>query len=557
VTTGMARRATIAATVVACAMLGGSGAGARDAASLTKRGADAVALRELRPQSVKGDVILFGLSRPLPAGSIVSPADPPPGAPGRVRTTRVAPLRAPAWLYWLDLDPYARFSHPSRFLLVDDATGKVVRRGSTEWYPAVDGRRPAFLATPAAYEAKAYRVFSRVQALPRAPSARDGSERSTAVPPGSFSNDCVLMVSDFGDPLFERDWEALGGWARSVGIATYFASKAGPKPSVPTDTSPTGADVNRNVDALVASGKCKDILLYLNGHGVRAERGPPMVVTGIQLETTKAGDIREYGIGVTANDLEAIFEEHPETTFKLKVDSCFSGRFLDQLLPGGAPSPANGNLLIVEVSSQATKVSYSVPAFLKGKENRDLNWKMGELTRQNVYGLRQWSASANEVAGATAVGGSLLARALHRGFQLGLPATTWSLKKGITPLVRTNYPPPAEPTSARVALTGSGTSYTATLTNTGTKPILCWQLTLPAGVQATGLQAPPAGWTVGGATPPPAQTIGGQNRTAGIPPGGSASFTFTTNGAVPKGSVARVTSTCTAASDVTVAVTGP
>ncbi len=111
--------------------------------------------------------------------------------------------------------------------------------------------------------------------------------------------------------------------------------------------------------------------------------------------------------------------------------------------------------------------------------------------------------------------------------------------------------------NASVQLTGSGTTYTVTLTNTGSDPIVCWQLTLAAGTQATGFQTPPAGWQVGGATAPPAQVIGGQNRTSGIPPGGSAGFTFTTNGPLGNGSQARISSTCTSGSDVTVPASGP
>jgi hypothetical protein len=468
-------------------------AGAQRAQSLTRAQADAIALRELRPSSVKGDVILFGLPKPLPAGTVVAPADPPKGAPGTTKTMRVPLLKSPAWLYWLDLVPYARFSHPSRFLLVDDATGRVVRRGSTQWYPAVNGRKPEFLRA-AEYESRSSRVFARVPGLPRTTS---GVERVTAprsVPPGTFANDCLLMVGDFGDDLSANDWPALGGWASSVGIPTYFASSGGPTSELPKGETPTAADVNSNVDALVASGRCKDILIFLSGHGVKAASGPPTVVTGLDITSrtnlsTGQVEITERATGVTSADIEAILEEHPETTFKLKVDSCFSGRFLEALLPNDGPNPANGNLLVVETSSQASKPSYSVPEFFKGA-SRDLNRTMGGLTRQNVIGLRTWAGSADEVAKTTALGGSLLAHALERAFTLGLPANKYNTGKGVTPRVRTNFPVAPPPvTSATAVFQGSGTSYSLTVRNTGSEPIKCFGLLL-AGVQPTAATGP-------------------------------------------------------------------
>ena len=42
-------------------------------------------------------------------------------------------------------------------------------------------------------------------------------------------------------------------------------------------------------------------------------------------------------------------------------------------------------------------------------------------------------------------------------------------------------------------ITGSGTSYTLRITNTGTEAIKCWRLTLPAGVMAAAIGQPPAG----------------------------------------------------------------
>jgi hypothetical protein len=110
--------------------------------------------------------------------------------------------------------------------------------------------------------------------------------------------------------------------------------------------------------------------------------------------------------------------------------------------------------------------------------------------------------------------------------------------------------------SATGTLTGSGTSYTLKISNTGSEPIRCWRLTLPAGVMATAIGTPPAGWQVGAPGPPPQPALFGQAGT-GIPPGGSADFPFTTDTGFPAGlsSTLRISGDCKTDGDAP--VTGP
>jgi len=117
--------------------------------ALTRKQANAIALRTLRPQAGKQNVVVFGLPRALKKGTTVAPADPPKGKPGKT-------------------------AHRSQYLLVDDSRGKLVKRTSIRWYPTVNGRRPAFPATPKAYRAKTFRVFSRV-GYAKAAAARTGA----------------------------------------------------------------------------------------------------------------------------------------------------------------------------------------------------------------------------------------------------------------------------------------------------------------------------------------------------------------------------------------------
>ena len=151
------------------------------------------------------------------------------------------------------------------------------------------------------------------------------------------------------------------------------------------------------------------------------------------------------------------------------------------------------------------------------------------------------------------------------------------LASRLLPLLALVVVPLAAGSSATVAATGvidgTGTSYRLTIANTGTEPIKCWRLTVPAGVTITAFGAPPAGWQLGSPGPLPQPVIGGRND-AGIAPGQSASFPFTTNVAIPPNpgalsnrtsganaaaitSTLLVSATCLAGSDVLAVLQGP
>ena len=110
--------------------------------------------------------------------------------------------------------------------------------------------------------------------------------------------------------------------------------------------------------------------------------------------------------------------------------------------------------------------------------------------------------------------------------------------------------------NATGVIAGANGSYQLTITNTGDEPIRCFRVNVPPGTVVGGAQGP-AGWVVGvgaGGT-----AFGGQSA-AGIPPGQSATFTFTTTPAYPvePGNDALfVSATCLAGSDRAGTLTGP
>ena len=84
--------------------------------------------------------------------------------------------------------------------------------------------------------------------------------------------------------------------------------------------------------------------------------------------------------------------------------------------------------------------------------------------------------------------------------------------------------------SAKGEITGSGTSYTLGLENTGDEAIKCMRYTAPAGVKITAMTAP-SGW-IGGIAPD-GSAFGAQNG-AGLQPKEKAAFAFTTSGPIPE-----------------------
>lgn len=400
--------------------------GERARQALTRAQANAIAIRVLHPQADKGDVVLFGLPKPLATGSFVVPADPPRGGPGRHARVRLRRLSGPAWLFWLDREPEAFFSHPSEYLLVDGSTGRVLQRAKLGWYPAVNGKPPAFVATRAGYASARYRVFTRQRRTTSSVSGPPPESRRSVVPAAAFKDDCVLMVGDYTEWHFSNDYPGLEKWATSVGLRTFFATPNGPTTKNPGNAPTDDEDLPANVKPLVEKQGCKDVLVFLAGHG--SKDGVPFVATGDTVISGSTDSADTLAHGITPAAIEKTLRQFPTTTFKLKITSCYSGRFLDALTTKG--KVRDGNLLVVEVSAPADSTSRT-PAE-KHRNNPDqVSWFMN----QNLTGLRAWTSSESEVASSVALGGSLLAHALERAFVLGRDANADIRERNVPPLI--------------------------------------------------------------------------------------------------------------------------
>ena len=354
--------------------------------AITRSQANKAALRALKPQRAKGPVVVFGLPKPVAARSLVFEAGPGPRTKGRTRrrgsvvttTLRDKPLASRAWLFWADHAPNGQFQKPSVLLLVDDRSGRVVRRQPLSWWPLVNARRPAFLKTQKAYNSSKYRVFDSAtadaaaswagafQALTQRRPAAQAAQGVTGPP--KLPNDCLVTIGDRVDPIFAGDFKLAKQVAGLLKIREFEAT--------------TVADLEKKIAAAVKGPPpCKDIVIFIAGHGspptkqkVNGMEVPgsaqPTVATAATAKTSdgKAYTQHDY---LTAARLRALIRKYKRTTtFKVIVESCFSGRFLEVA--------TEGNVRVVVTATRRDQLGYSY--FLPGRTYERGSQKDGTLT---------------------------------------------------------------------------------------------------------------------------------------------------------------------------------
>lgn len=261
----------------------------------------------IRPASlVPGDdVVAFGLPRPLAAGQRVTPfLDRGPAFRAKGRW----------WFFWVDDDPLARFAHPTRYVYVNAVTGrlKVIEQ---EWWPLVDGTAPWFEFED--YWEPGNWAFSNLAPREPPPPAPAGSRSMLR---GQAGEECAVLVDGAGDPKIGTRQDVDGMEA----VMELFDFRRA------VIHAPASKELlEEMVQWLVDSG-CKDLLVYLTSHGDQQE----ILIGG-----------RPY----TAQMLKLLMARYPAVDFKVVVDACFAGSWIEPL--GKRPK-------IVIASSNFDEVSY-------------------------------------------------------------------------------------------------------------------------------------------------------------------------------------------------------
>src|SRR4051812_44978442 len=195
--------------------------GVAPASALTRKQASKVARAALKPERAKGAaVVVFGLRAPIGARTTVADSS---------SSARPRAAGARAWLFWEDLAYGAKFEHPSRLVLVSDATGRVIRRTTMAGWPEIDGKPASFIKARGPDDRK-LRVFSRfrreqpvaldarVQPPPAFPLAR------ASFKPDMYKGECVVLAGDFGG--FAFDFKRVDDYFRSRGATLRHATNA-------------------------------------------------------------------------------------------------------------------------------------------------------------------------------------------------------------------------------------------------------------------------------------------------------------------------------------------
>lgn len=313
--------------------------------TLTLHRADLRALALLHPGKapLAGGVALYGLLRPLRAGSVITEAQ-----LGLSHVLLPAlHVRTSAWLYWEDLGPLQNFMHPSVVLLIAGSGGRVLARGRFVTFPVINGQRASFVDSRHAHivyfrpPALRHPVRLSTAQLRRIKSseslALSLAKRSLAHPAQASKTTLITVtaqkLSDYD--AFPQEGDAMQAFFASHGINT-------------TSAGGSVAGLSGAVDQASADGQTT-ITVFIAGHGSNTDQTAQPTVTLSGRLMVPEGHAPVYET-MTADDLATIVQAHPDVTFNFIIDSCYSGRFVD-------PLSLEPNVASVTTSANATQPS--------------------------------------------------------------------------------------------------------------------------------------------------------------------------------------------------------
>jgi hypothetical protein len=515
--------------MTALLLLGVGFAAATPSMAITRAQADAIALRTLAPAQLPGPVALFGLRSPLRAGQRI-------GAWSLSSAHRHMPLlrlRQRGWLFWEDLAYGADFSHPSVLLVLDNRRGRVLERVNLDMYPLIDGHPPPFVSSTG-YLSPRLRVFSSsfevsaatLAATARAanaatarsgrsrspqPSARAAQEATGPIKKADLKGECLVTIgdrgprergNDLGDQALADNLTAMDKWAEAAGVEHL-------------DSPSSREGLELTVYRAVEQRSCTDVLIYITGHGVaptpeeartankKLHIGPYALVgpgggmlaggpPGIQI-MAHAGSLLEAPLQtlLSPEDVERAITtvvnggeisktnttvkvgKHPNVRFKIKIDSCWSQRFGEEIARKFSIDPARADpskpIKIIEWASSTWEPSlkhlpdvsvYNADKTVKVTENPTINpGGISEFTNGNIRGLEAWAANPTK--------GRDLAAGLVQAFTDGA-AQDWARTLGMThpgaigPGLSLGAPDDTKVSNMKLQLGGGGTTITTT-----------------------------------------------------------------------------------------------
>jgi hypothetical protein len=467
--------------VCAVALVVGLAPSAASAAT-TQQQAQTKALDALKVSEGGGALVVFKLSRPLAAGTVITAAGRSGGPAAtvsaartraqRLRDAGVAVVRAPrvasvgdeaAWFFYEDQAPYQSYAHPGRVVLVGAETGKVTVTKALQWPPVIAGRLPAFLSNADAYRDARYRAFDRPWtssaagvAAPAALAAPGGpleaaAARKQAADQLAAEHSCAVRVSDTLGDFY--DAASVDQSRARIGVLMNALSRLNPgfiSTRYRFATVRGGESLKSFISKLLTKRGCKDLMLYVAGGGY-VSRGQSVINVGTRVR--RDGRIEQQT--VTASALRGILRAHPGVTFKIMLDAPYSGGFGTALRD--AP-----NLLVFLSSASATQGSFTALPSVVDPEGRPVpnsynKAQLLEFSNRQLTGMYCFVDSPSEVAAAARAKAdgrskSFFAWMLARAFSLCSAGSVLSTVQGapepVITLPGSGVGSPAAPASA-------------------------------------------------------------------------------------------------------------
>ena len=296
----------------------------------------------VKPGELDHLVVVFGREQPLAAGDEIAAYAPDP-LPEEVEALPFLVPRqvtSEQWFFWVDDVPFGRFSHPTRYVLVDLATGGV-EVWDEGWWPFVNG---------VAVEEwmGAGRLGSGRRGIQQHPrrrtcrrvSAGEGNRRAEVGAAGPIllgyapaSSEPARRSLGGGEAVVP-----MNGWSQGqsdVGTADDMANSSGFSSDTGTPQyQPRGStqqDIEDTIQRAIDGG-ANDIFLHFTGHGGRTLDGESY--------------INYKGTRITATKFGEMLKKFPGVKFKVVIDACYRGGFTQIL-------GATGMTQIVITSSAA------------------------------------------------------------------------------------------------------------------------------------------------------------------------------------------------------------
>lgn len=235
-------------------------------------------------------------------------------------------LAAESYIFWIDYHPGARYEHSSKIIIVNKKTGMYTQYDWNYW-PIIDG--VDYWKDRTEYWDSSNWLYSNfvepVIPLDYAPSPsfiNISFEFDKALKDGEAA---IVARGDNGTD-FQHD---------ETNMKSFYDGQGIPVDTVhPTDGA---SGIVNAINTAAASSAVQDITLYFTGHGGKTAGGEPYVVVG--------------GTQLTATQLKNAIAAHPTKTFKIIIDACYSGAFIDYL-------DDLSNVVCVHTAASATGYCY-------------------------------------------------------------------------------------------------------------------------------------------------------------------------------------------------------